>query len=63
VPPKYVPPFAWGAGEPYVAFDRDKFLEVAERVMARRKIPLGDRARRQLLAAYERREAPQEAKS
>jgi len=61
--PKYVPPFAWGGGEPYGVFDRDKFIEVAERVMARRKIQLGERGRRQLLAAYERREALQESKS
>ncbi|MFL5582418.1 MAG: putative sugar nucleotidyl transferase [Gemmatimonadaceae bacterium] len=54
MPPKYVPPFAWGGGEPYGVFDLDKFLEVAERVMSRRHIHLTERARRQLLAAYGR---------
>jgi len=55
MPPKAVPPFAWGAGEPYAVYAPDKFLAVAERAMARRQVPLGDRARRQLAAAHERR--------
>jgi UDP-N-acetylglucosamine diphosphorylase/glucosamine-1-phosphate N-acetyltransferase len=50
--PKYVPPFAWGSGEPFETFSIDKFLEVAERQMARRQVPLSDGARRCLRAAH-----------
>ena len=43
--PKYVPPFSWGTAEPYDRFDSSKFIEVAERMMARRHVTLGYRAR------------------
>ena len=40
-PPKYVPPFSWGAaGETFTTFAIDKFIEVAKRVMARRNVEL-----------------------
>jgi UDP-N-acetylglucosamine diphosphorylase/glucosamine-1-phosphate N-acetyltransferase len=40
-PPKYVPPFSWGAaGETFTTFAIDKFIEVAKRVMARRGVEL-----------------------
>ena len=48
MPPKYVPPFSWGDGEPYDTFDAEKFLSVAARVMQRRHVVLGDRQRRHL---------------
>ena len=51
--PKYIPPFAWGNAEPYDRFESDKFVEVAERMMARRHVTLGVKARRHLLAACE----------
>jgi UDP-N-acetylglucosamine diphosphorylase / glucose-1-phosphate thymidylyltransferase / UDP-N-acetylgalactosamine diphosphorylase / glucosamine-1-phosphate N-acetyltransferase / galactosamine-1-phosphate N-acetyltransferase len=51
-PPKVVPPFAWGSAPPYAVYRLDKFLEVVERVMARRQVTLTDRARRQLAAAH-----------
>jgi hypothetical protein len=54
MPPRYVPPFSWGTGDDLTAYRVDKFLEVAERAMARRKVPLGDGARAQLRAAWER---------
>ena len=54
MPPKMVEPFSWGAGEPYAKFEMEKFFDVAERVMERRKVTLSDRARRQLTAAYRR---------
>jgi len=54
-PPKAVPPFAWGSAPPYSVYRLDKFLEVAERVMARRHVPLSDRARMQLSAAHDAR--------
>jgi UDP-N-acetylglucosamine diphosphorylase/glucosamine-1-phosphate N-acetyltransferase len=53
--PKVVPPFAWGNGAPYGTFQLDKFLTVAERVMARRHVELSDRSRRQLVASFESR--------
>jgi UDP-N-acetylglucosamine diphosphorylase / glucose-1-phosphate thymidylyltransferase / UDP-N-acetylgalactosamine diphosphorylase / glucosamine-1-phosphate N-acetyltransferase / galactosamine-1-phosphate N-acetyltransferase len=52
--PKVVPPFAWGIdsdGQPYAL---DRFLVVAERMMERRHVPLGDRGRKQLSAAHAR---------
>lgn len=49
MPPKSVPPFAWGDGERY---EIEKFLEVAGRMMARRHVELGEKAREVLRAAY-----------
>lgn len=54
-PPKVVPPFAWGSAPPYEVYRLDKFLEVAERMMARRHVTLTDRARRQLTASHRAR--------
>lgn len=52
MPPKVVPPFAWGDSEPYDTFDLTKFLECAERAMARRHVKLGKNARQQLAEAH-----------
>jgi UDP-N-acetylglucosamine diphosphorylase/glucosamine-1-phosphate N-acetyltransferase len=52
MPPKAVPPFAWGDGEPYDTYDVVKFLTVVERAMARRDMQLGDRTRLQLTEAH-----------
>jgi UDP-N-acetylglucosamine diphosphorylase / glucose-1-phosphate thymidylyltransferase / UDP-N-acetylgalactosamine diphosphorylase / glucosamine-1-phosphate N-acetyltransferase / galactosamine-1-phosphate N-acetyltransferase len=52
MPPKYVRPFSWGGAAPYDVYDADKFLAVAERAMARRKVSLGDGARATLAAAH-----------
>jgi UDP-N-acetylglucosamine diphosphorylase/glucosamine-1-phosphate N-acetyltransferase len=49
---KYVPPFAWGDGEPYDNYAIDKFIEVARRMMARRHVELSDDAAKQLWDAY-----------
>ena len=40
MPPKYVPPFSWGTGEELTAYRADKFLDVARRAMARRKVEM-----------------------
>lgn len=40
MPPKYVAPFAWGDGEPWETFELERFLTVATRVMARRKLEM-----------------------
>lgn len=50
MPPKVVPPFAWGESPDWETFALDRFLVVAERVMARRGVVL-DEAQRALLAA------------
>lgn len=55
MPPRVVPPFAWGDGEPYETYDVTRFLVVAERVMSRRQVKLGDKARKQLGEAHKRR--------
>ena len=52
MPPKCVPPFAWGEKPPYATYRLEKFMEVAERVMARRKQSMSDDCRRQLATAY-----------
>jgi UDP-N-acetylglucosamine diphosphorylase/glucosamine-1-phosphate N-acetyltransferase len=54
-PPKAVPPFAWGSDEPYDTYDVTKFLAVAERVMSRRHVELGEKGRKQLTEAHKRR--------
>ena len=55
MPPKFVPPFAWGDVPPFKEFDVAKFLEVAARVMARRGVTLGENGRRAFAAAWARR--------
>ena len=55
MPPRVVPPFAWGHAEPYDTYDVAKFLTVAERVMSRRDVELSDKARKQLTEAHKRR--------
>jgi UDP-N-acetylglucosamine diphosphorylase/glucosamine-1-phosphate N-acetyltransferase len=55
IPPRAVPPFAWGDGEPYETYDVTRFLAVAERVMSRRQVELGQKARKQLAEAHKRR--------
>lgn len=53
MPPKLVPPFAWGDQPPYSVYRMDKFLEAAKRMMARRHVELTDRQTRMLQAAAE----------
>jgi UDP-N-acetylglucosamine diphosphorylase / glucose-1-phosphate thymidylyltransferase / UDP-N-acetylgalactosamine diphosphorylase / glucosamine-1-phosphate N-acetyltransferase / galactosamine-1-phosphate N-acetyltransferase len=52
MPPKAVAPFAWGEAGNFVDFRADKFLDVAERMMARRHVTLSEPMRQQLLASY-----------
>ncbi len=54
MPPKAVAPFAWGGGAPYGTYDREKFVDVAARAMARRQVTLGERGRAALRAAHTR---------
>jgi UDP-N-acetylglucosamine diphosphorylase/glucosamine-1-phosphate N-acetyltransferase len=55
MPPKAVAPFSWGEAGSYQPYRVDKFLEVAERMMARRHVTLDDGMRGQLQAAYAQR--------
>jgi UDP-N-acetylglucosamine diphosphorylase/glucosamine-1-phosphate N-acetyltransferase len=50
--PKTVPPFAWGDSEPYARYEREKFIEVAERMMSRRHVALTEKGKQQLEQAY-----------
>lgn len=54
MPPKHVPPFSWGTGEDLAAYRVDKFLQVAERAMGRRKVAMGEGTRAQLERAWRR---------
>jgi UDP-N-acetylglucosamine diphosphorylase/glucosamine-1-phosphate N-acetyltransferase len=55
MPPKVVSPFSWGEADALSDYRLDKFLEVAERMMARRHVPLTAGARVQLTTAFESR--------
>ena len=55
MPPKAVAPWGWGEAGSLAAYRAEKFLQVAERMMARRHVTLSESARKQLLASYERR--------
>ena len=52
MPAKVVAPFSWCDGKSVKTYDLDKFLDVAERVMARRSVALSDRGREQLAASH-----------
>lgn len=52
MPPKVVPPFAWGGRPPYGTYDAQKFVDVCGRVMARRQVVLDDGGRSHLSAIY-----------
>ena len=51
--PKYVLPFAWGAGNEQ-RLSEAGFLRIAERVMPRRDVPFTDERRQSLAATYRR---------
>jgi hypothetical protein len=51
-PPRWVPPFSWGQSG--TRMDEGGFLSVAERMMARRDVPLTDARRASLHAIYTR---------
>lgn len=41
-PPKHIPSFSWGGSDGFVSYRFDKAMDVAEKVMARRKISLDE---------------------
>jgi hypothetical protein len=49
--PKYVRPFAWGAGNSVM--DRDGFLKIAARVMPRRQVEMTEAVRAMLESLYD----------
>ncbi len=53
MPPVAVPPFSWGTGSALTTYRLDKFLETAERAMARRDVELSDAMRDVLTRAWE----------
>jgi UDP-N-acetylglucosamine diphosphorylase/glucosamine-1-phosphate N-acetyltransferase len=53
--PRVVAPFAWGEANEYETYRVEKFLEAAERMMARRNVTLDDRMRVVLERAHEAR--------
>jgi hypothetical protein len=53
--PKAVAPFSWGESGAFTSYQLDKFLETAERMMARRDVALEDGMRAQLQMAFEQR--------
>ena len=55
MPPKAVAPWGWGEAGSLAAYRAEKFLQVAERMMARRHVTLSESSKKQLLASYERR--------
>ncbi len=52
-PPKSVPSFAWGGGEGLKTYDLEKALQVARRVMGRRKLALSPAEEKVLRAVFE----------
>jgi UDP-N-acetylglucosamine diphosphorylase / glucose-1-phosphate thymidylyltransferase / UDP-N-acetylgalactosamine diphosphorylase / glucosamine-1-phosphate N-acetyltransferase / galactosamine-1-phosphate N-acetyltransferase len=58
MPPKWIPPFAWGSGDRLVPYDLPRFLETASRAMARRGQALSPGMRRVLTRAWERTHGP-----
>jgi UDP-N-acetylglucosamine diphosphorylase / glucose-1-phosphate thymidylyltransferase / UDP-N-acetylgalactosamine diphosphorylase / glucosamine-1-phosphate N-acetyltransferase / galactosamine-1-phosphate N-acetyltransferase len=55
MPPKTVAPFSWGEAGAFQPYRIDKFLETAERMMARRDVALEDGMRAQLQLAHDQR--------
>jgi UDP-N-acetylglucosamine diphosphorylase/glucosamine-1-phosphate N-acetyltransferase len=52
MPPKAVAPFSWGEAGAFAEYRLDKFLDVAERMMARRHVSLTESGRGQLAASF-----------
>jgi UDP-N-acetylglucosamine diphosphorylase/glucosamine-1-phosphate N-acetyltransferase len=52
MPPRYVEPFSWGEGDDLGEYRLAKFLDTAERSMARRNVELGERGRRYLESCW-----------
>lgn len=53
MPPQSVPAFSWGVGQELEEYDLDRFLKMAERVMARREVAMTPESRALLRKAWE----------
>jgi UDP-N-acetylglucosamine diphosphorylase/glucosamine-1-phosphate N-acetyltransferase len=53
VPPRWVQPFAWGNRPDAPPYERERFLDTAARVMARREVALGEAGRGWLGACWD----------
>jgi UDP-N-acetylglucosamine diphosphorylase/glucosamine-1-phosphate N-acetyltransferase len=51
--PAWVPPYSWGSGPGSATYDRDRFLDVAKRVLARRDVKFSDRTEAWLTSCWE----------
>ena len=60
-PPKYIPSFCWGGSEELVTYDPDKCLDVARKVMARRKVQITPAEERLFRALFDMTKAEREA--
>ncbi len=52
LPPRYVPSFSWGSGNTWQTYRVNKALETAQRVMARRNVPLSKPERELLMYIF-----------
>ncbi len=52
-PPKYLPSFTWGGGEGMTTYDLEKSIEVARRVMARRKMEMTEAEEKVFRAVFD----------
>jgi UDP-N-acetylglucosamine diphosphorylase/glucosamine-1-phosphate N-acetyltransferase len=59
-PPKYIPSFCWGGSEELVTYELDKCLEVARKVMARRKVQMSPAEERLFRTVFEMTRAERE---
>ncbi len=59
-PPKYIPSFCWGGNEELATYDPDKCLDVARRVMARRKVQMSPADERLFRTVFEMTKAERE---
>ncbi len=51
-PPKHVPSFSWGGSESMTEYDLEKALQTAERVLARRSLPLTEADKKMLTHVF-----------
>ncbi len=59
-PPKYIPSFCWGGSEELVTYDLEKCLDVARKVMARRKVQISPAEERLFRAVFDMTKAERE---
>ncbi|MBU0951477.1 MAG: glucose-1-phosphate thymidylyltransferase [Elusimicrobia bacterium] len=53
LPPKFIPSFSWGGAKGMVEYKADKAIEVAEKVMGRRKVKITPEEKKLYSALYE----------